>query len=341
MMLVGLGSLTFGILSGCSSFQDVTTVIDLRLLGIKADPPEIYVDPAALPNQTAPFTSTITALVVDPQGNGRAVSYSALACPREIDSVTAATGKNGVVCQHNVPGQTPSSLEIISPDSPAATSDPGPVHEIPVDFSAAPSLLALAYSVDPFAAQGFQLPIVVQFELGAGTESIVATKRLIFSQQLPDRPPQAPNQNPTVTQVTVYPSRDANANPVNPMDLPEGSPISVPLGGELWLEPGGAIAEAYSTRTLTRDNPPQIITTDVAAETLRYAFFTTSGTFSPVETSTVQSLLYTGQDRIHLESHYVAPNVMPANPLLTVWIVVRDERGGASWTTRQIQLVQP
>src|SRR5207342_586857 len=99
------------ILSGCSSFQDVTTVIDLRLLGIKADPPEIYVDPMALP--TTPFTSTITALVVDPQGNGRAVSYSALACPREIDSVTAATGKNGVVCQHNVPGQTPSSLEII------------------------------------------------------------------------------------------------------------------------------------------------------------------------------------------------------------------------------------
>jgi hypothetical protein len=32
---------------------------------------------------------------------------------------------------------------------------------------------------------------------------------------------------------------------------------------------------------------------------------------------------------------------MPDNPLLTLWIVAHDERGGASWTTRQIQLIQP
>src|SRR5215831_20314850 len=96
---------------GCSSFQDESTLIDLRILGIKADPPEIYVDPSTLANQTAPFTSTLTALVLDPKGNGRTISYDVLACPRDIDTVTAATGHNGVICQHNVPGQTPTSYE--------------------------------------------------------------------------------------------------------------------------------------------------------------------------------------------------------------------------------------
>lgn len=199
----------------------------------------------------------------------------------------------------------------------------------------------MAFSVDPYAAQGFQLPVVVQMELGAGSESIVATKRMIFSQQLPDRPPQAPNQNPTVTKVTVYAARDQNADPINPMELVAGTPISIPLGGQYWFEPGGAIAESYSTRTLTRDTPPQVVTTDVAAETLRFAFFTTAGTFSQVETSTVASPIFTINGRVHIESLYTAPTVMPANPNLTVWIVTRDERGGASWTTRQIQLVQP
>ncbi len=328
--------------AGCSSFQDESTIVDLRILGIKADPPEIYVDPSTLANQTDPFKSTLTALVVDPKGNGRTISYDVLACPRDIDTVTAATGHNGVICQHNVAGQTPTSLEVIPPDMPATTSDPGPEHDISFDFSVSPALLAQAFTVDPnAAASGFQLPVVVQMELAAGSESLVTTKRLIFSQQLPDRPPQSPNQNPEVTTMTTYAARDANLDPVSPEPLDNSAPLKLPLGGTMWFEPGGAVAEAYSTRTLTHDNPPQVVTTDVPAETLRYAFFTTAGTFTPVETSTATPAIFTKPDRPHIESHYTAPTSMPDNPLLTVWIVVRDERGGASWTTRQIQLIQP
>jgi len=326
---------------GCSSFQDESTLIDLRILAIKADPAEIYVDPSKLATQTAPFESTFTALVVDPKGNGRAISYDVLACPRDIDTVTAATGHNGVICAHNVPGQTPSSYEVISPDTPSLTTDPGPEHDISFDFSVPPSLLEVAFGVDPYAAMGFQLPVVVQMELAAGSESIVTTKRMIFSQQLPDRPAQAPNQNPTIMTMTIYPARDANADPISPVPLDPGTPVPIRLGSQMWFEPGGAIAEAYSTRSLTRDNPPQVVTTDVPAETLRYAFFSTAGTFTPVETSTATPPIFTSPDRIHIESQYTAPTTMPDNPNLTVWFVVRDERGGASWTTRQIQLVSP
>ena len=84
---VALAGLALG---GCSTFQDESTVIDLRILGIKADPPEIYVDPSTLANQTTPFKSTFTALVVDPKGNSRSISYDVLACPRDIDTVTQA-----------------------------------------------------------------------------------------------------------------------------------------------------------------------------------------------------------------------------------------------------------
>jgi hypothetical protein len=236
---------------------------------------------------------------------------------------------------------TPTSLEVIPPDMPLGTPDgEGPEHRITFDFDVPPPLLGAAFMLDPYGSQGFQLPIVVQMELAAGDESIVATKRMIFSQQLLDRPPQTPNQNPTPDKVTVYPVRDAQANPVAPMDLAEDDAITIPPGGQLWFEPVGAVAEAYSTRTLTRDVPPQVMTMDVDAETLRFAFFATAGSFAPPETNTVRSLLRE-QDRVHLESQYSAPSVAPADPNVTIWIVAHDERGGTSFTRRHVIVGSP
>lgn len=330
-----------GLSATCASFDNVTTISDLRILGIMAEPPEIYVDRSMLASQTDPFVSTFTALVVDPRGAGRPVSYSVLACPREIDTVTAATGRNGVVCAHNVPGMTPSSLEIISPDTPAETSDPGPEHPITFPFSVPPPLLGQAFMLDPFGAQGFQLPIVVQLELAAGGESIVATKRVIFSQQLDDRPPQMPNQNPVPGSIRVYPARDAQRLPIDPTVIDDLHPVGLNRGGLLWFEPMDTPREAYSTRVLTRDNPPQVVTADVAQETLRFAFFASAGSFSPPETSTVKSLLRDEQGEPHVESQYAAPSVIPDSGVVTIWIVTHDERGGASWVERQLSIYDP
>jgi len=336
MTVAALSALAGG--AGCSNFEDETTVIDLRVLGLAAQPPEIYVDQSTLDSRTDPFTSDITALVVDPKGAGRPVSYSVLACPREIDAVTAATGRNGVVCQPNVSGMPPNSLEVTSGE----TTDPGPVHEIPFTFQVPPELLKLAFSVDlPAGSQGFQLPIVLQMQLGAGTESVTATKRVIFSQPIPDHEDQPANANPVITQVMTYTDRDADANPVDPKELPAaGPPLMVALGSTVWFEPDGAVAEHYFTRELTRDNPPQVVTKEVAAETLRYAFFTTAGSFAPPQTSTQPPLIFNPTDRIHVESHYTAPSKMPdTGPDVTVWILARDERGGASWVQRAVTLV--
>jgi hypothetical protein len=255
--------------------------------------------------------------------------------------VTAATGRNGVVCAHNVPGMNPTSYEVIPPDMPAATPEgDGPEHAVAFPLDVPPPLLAQAFGLDPYGDQGFQLPVVVQLELAAGTESIVATKRMIFSQQPKDGPVQAPNQNPKPTGITVYPVRDANADPIDPMDFPEDTMMGLPLGAQLWFEPVGAVAEAYSTPTLTRDIPPQVVSTYVEAETLRFAFFASAGNFTPAETSTVKSVLR-DQERVHLESQYTAPGVMPPGGIVTIWIVAHDERGGTSFTRRQITVGPP
>jgi hypothetical protein len=346
---VALGLATGATAIGCANFQDESTVIDLRILGAMAEPSEIYIDPTTLDptdpmyDGTQVFRSTLTALVVDPAGQGRPVSYSVFACPREIDTVTAATGRNGVVCDHDAN----TTREVLDPPGPRQTSDSGPEHDIAFPFAASAPDLAGAFLLDPIALAGFQLPIVIQLELSAGSESIVATKRVIFSKPVEGHEDQPPNANPVINTVLVYPARDDRVNPIGPIELPPDGPngappaISVPLGGGLWFQPVGAIAEPYWTRTATRDDPPQVAPLFVPAETLRFAFFTNAGSFSPITTNTTVSVIREEQDRIHLEARYSAPQTMPADPNVTIWIVVRDERGGASWIKRRITLVAP
>jgi len=332
--------------AGCSSFEDPTTVIDLRVLGLKADPPEIYVDPSALP--TDPFTSNISALVADPKGGGRPLSYNVLACPREIDTVTAATGKNGVICQPNQPGQPPTSLEVTPGGATATPTDSGPAQTIGFQFQVPPALLQQAFSVDaPAGSQGFQLPIVLQLEVDAGGESVVTTKRVIFSQKIEGHEDQLPNANPTMTAISTYTDRDANNMAINAVPhtvasdtgtVDSATPITVKLGESVWIEPQGAVAEDYWTRALTNDNPPQMQTKHVHAETLRYSFLTTAGTFAPAGTSNEQLQVIFSQ--LGLASKYTAPKTMPdSGTEQTFWIVVRDERGGASWIKGTITLM--
>jgi hypothetical protein len=330
--------------AGCSDFQDPTTVIDLRVLGLAADPPEIYVNPSALP--TDPVTSNISALVVDPKGGGRPISYNVLACPRDIDTVTAATGKNGVICQPNQPGETPTSLEVVPDGTTTPPTDTGPVHTIGFQFQVPPALLSAAFSGDsPAAGQGFQLPIVIQMAISAGSESVTTTKRVIFSQPIMGHEDQPPNANPTVTSIQTYADRDASKLPIDPVThtvaagmVDSSTPLTVKLGQTIWIEPQGAVAESYYTPALTRDNPPQMETKLVDAETLRFSFSTTAGTFAPAATSNQQ--LQVIFDQLGLESQYTAPKTMPDDGAdQKFWIVTRDERGGASWIQGTITLV--
>ena len=45
------------------------------------------------------------------------------------------------------------------------------------------------------------------------------------------------------------------------------------------------------------------------------------------------------QGRLHIESKYKPEAGGPSD--VTIWIVVRDERGGASWVTRTLRVALP
>lgn len=353
-----LGLLAAALCAGCGDFQDVSTVVDLRVLDVSADPPEILVDPtklaafiadpenAPLPT-SGPAQSRLTALIGDPAGGERTITVDAVACPRSIDAVTAATGRNGIVCAPVDPASTDPNASVAvtapppAPPTVASRTTFGDA-ELTLPFSFPADLLVRAYQNDPYARLGFQLPVAFQFTVSAGAEREVAIKRVIFTVPPDGHADQKPNANPRIPSVITYNMRDANADPIDPQPVNLEQPLPVPLDASIWLEPQGAGLEAehYFTRELTHDATPQVITS-LETETLRYAFYATAGTFSPPSTNTVIPIIRSKPDRAHLESKYQAPRIMPADPNVTFWIVVRDERGGSSWIKGHFLLAAP
>jgi hypothetical protein len=99
------------------------------------------------------------------------------------------------------------------------------------------------------------------------------------------------------------------------------------------------VAEPYLTAVVDRfsdEAQPHA----VPAETLRYQFFATAGKFVPGETTSELPFGARKYPRVPVEARYEPPavedNAGGAPREVTIWIVVRDERGGASWIERRL-----
>lgn len=341
-----------GLAAGCGDFEEPSRIIDLRTIAIASPVPEIRVDPTQLDR---PLYVTLNALIFDPTGDGRPVTYEVLACPRALDTVTAATGRAGANCKPYDPNSTDAdrSVPVTPPDAPPSTlPGAGPEHQIDIAAYELPRemLLRLVLGVegpepmgpvDPFARLGFPSSVIFQFTFSAGGERETAIKRMVLAVPPDGHPDQTPNANPQITGVRRYIERDDEGMAVDPQDWPADQPLAVPLGSSVWIEPQGAIAENYFTPVLTREAMPRIVVEEVPRETLRFTFLTNKGQFAPLGTGSEPSPVFDPSERIHLESKYTAPPVMPPDPNVAVWITVRDERGGASWIRRNLLLVSP
>jgi hypothetical protein len=189
------------------------------------------------------------------------------------------------------------------------------------------------------------MPVVFQLTVRAGDEEAIAVKRALFWRQ-PVRADQTPNRIPQIPGVRAYDRRDeTTAEPLPDAITPveEGTPVDVPLAGA-WIEPVDAAAPAvtaeaenYVTATLDRLTG-QVTPVDVK-ETLTYTFYASSGTFAPQQTSSEPPPGVIPQGRLHIESKYKPEPGGPRD--VTIWIVVRDERGGASWVTRALRVAAP
>ncbi len=324
---------------------------DLRVLAVRAEPSEVILSLSPGGDLSAAVIPEISLspLIVDPRGNGRTVLLRVSACANDPG---ATSPPNNAADPTGFPsGGARTTVGSALCEGAATEVSLGPE----VDFAANPNVVARldpgwvanAFAKDIFLGPdgrvhgGFDLGMPVVFELTAqaGDETVRAIKRVTFWAG-PVRDDQLPNLTPEISAVNAYDRRDpVTAEPIagarQPID--EGVPFSVETL-DPWIDPAPATAEPYVTAVLDRLTG-QVVPQDVPRETLHYAFFATAGTFSPFETSSEPPPGVTVSSRVHIESRYRRPAPGTDTGDVTIWIVVRDERGGASWVTRTLHLL--
>jgi hypothetical protein len=334
--------------SGCTpDFDEVWQVKDLRILALKADPPEVLAATLAL---VAPKV-TLTALVVDPTDPNRVVSWELWACPSASFSGTGS-GSRGSSCE----GAT--TRELIARKK-------SKLDQITAELTPTPELLTAALKEDP--GRGFGgVPLLVELRIDDDKAGLVqAVKRVVYGLALPlsiealtqgkgiKLPPakdgawagacrsaapacdkglecllsrclKRPNVNPEVSGVSV----DKKA---------VGSSWSVAAGEELELLPAPAAGdkEPYVVQTFSGG-------TKQLEEYLTWRFYTTSGVLSHANTGGKPSPIVDKKKVDDITSTWTPADLSKQSSQQAIlWIVVQDDRGGVGWTSLSAQVAAP
>ena len=355
--LVALGT------GACGELPNETTVMDLRVLGVKCEPAGFLVD---LDNpggaSQADLTAALTALVVDPVGGGQVVTVSAVGCPDYIDTITSATLQGSKLCP-------PASTTSMFPDpigmnlatAPAPGPSPiGPNPNMPagieynpiVTFGLTPTQIGAFFSPTPTGIpvldksisynRDFGLPAIVNLTFGLGNERVEAIKRVVYWPRLDAA--QQPNKNPTMSGIKLYRQRDeATGDPIDLIDpVMEPVPtVSVSAMTKLYVQPDydrSVIAESYLLNVNNVDTM-MVERKTIERELIRFYFYATpAGTFDP-EIQFSEENPITGV--FHDDAEYVLPKAdkIPADGKVTIYIVAHDERAGTDWVSRTINVV--
>jgi hypothetical protein len=360
--------------AACTDFQNPTTVIDLRILAVKVAPSEIILD-ADVSDPSNPTVDpannpmvTVTPLIADPAGNGRPVTYSINACPNDPFAPAPPGGGQGG-------GAFPSGGARTTVGS-ALCDDPSLTWDLVDDVNAAnsagvqptPDMLKEAFAHDVFPDQygnihgGFDLgmPLTLDIRVTAGTpdtgiEEIRGVKRVLYwLRRIDDQ--QMANQIPTIDTLSMFNDReDTTFDPIDtPQEIPPPDPNApapydaVVSAGQrtIWILPSKGNAESYET-TIIDSTTHQAVPYTVERETLRYRFFATAGTFGPPTTSSEPDPGFVTTGPVHIESEYSLPTSDKitvdgdGHAIVTIWVVVRDDRGGESWAERRLQITPP
>lgn len=278
--------------------EDPSLVEDLRVLGMRLEPPELM-SPQCVRGEQAPETVSapvqLTTLIADPAGNGRPLSYELLACASPADRTCSDPATRVRLAAGEVavePGREAVELSLrITPGLAQVADGAG--------------LLDRVLEQDAYGGLGgLRMPLVLR--LSAGSEELYAQKLMVFS-------------------CRFFPESAPNANPVLPVPMLKGSPWEeshVPTLSELQVELSGLSAgqEAYVV-------PAFDLSKVELRESWSASWFSTLGSFSP---RLVGPLGDTTQAR-----WYAAQGA--ADRQIRIWLVVRDGRGGMSWITRSFR----
>ena len=299
---------------GCGSFESPSIVLDLRVLGISVEPPEIVAPFVPDDPESVVFDDVeVCALVADP-GASRQLAFNMVACAPtdalrcDLADQTLATIGGAVV---DDPEEAGATVELC-----ATLSNSDELYDVINESIRADTLAG-------FGGIGVQIELSVGPEPGSLEETQFAAKQMLYSPQIPfDR---VANRNPWLDQITA--TIDAGEE----LSLPLGrcsdiTPLAVDAGAELELlpvEPEG-VREDYVVPTF--DGAVRELT-----ENLRYAWYATAGKWSANNTGGPRD--FAGNDA-DLDSTWTAPPAerVDADGLdVTLWLVQRDERGGLAW----------
>jgi hypothetical protein len=331
------------IAAGCAGdVPSPTLVEDLRVLAIRAEPPEVLVDGPGAPLGSVTFD----ALVVDPRG--LATSYTWSFCP----VASAETCGDYDRKRAAAPEAAQPALDLAR--ALQAQGDAGPPPDGGVGDQAIgsfavplPEELFAYHLADSALGLGNGAWLSAVLALRTGEQVLTAQKRVVLNARdlsvwnpqlqaafgwqvcaagstepgcLP-LAPRTPNHNPDIA--TVELARGAHADvPFAPVD----GPISVAPGETVRLRPvlaDGAIESYQTIESALQGSTLHVV--DRSEEPI-VSWFTTAGKVADEHTA--------AQLTKTLDTAYTAPDAPPqaTGGRVSVWMVVRDQRGGVGWT---------
>ena len=296
-------------LGACADFEDPDIVIDLRVLAIAADKPELVLDfdpqnPLDVVPQLEANPVTVQVLVADPAAQRR-LEWDMTACPPT----------NEHRCDPEDPWTFVASGSV---EDPEVTFDP-PTGTFVVGVDVLDAAVR-ADSLLGFGGVAIQVQVRIWPEGGDAdaADTLWASKRIVYAPRVPAE--RTPNNNPTVTGLTINedptrllaPGRCGDPTTTPNLVAPEEELVLTPI------EPEG-VREMYVLPTF--DGGTRRIT-----ENLRYAWLATGGSWTAGSTGGPTDAFGNPPT---LDTTWTAPREATSD--IRLWMVQRDERGGLTW----------
>jgi hypothetical protein len=316
-----------------ASFDDPAIVVDLRILGMQAEPPEIVIpydpdDPTAVDIDDLGAVE-VCALVADP-GATRGLSYRMKVCPPTGSGRCASRDREG----NQVPTIELEGGAVEDPERAGAPVRMCSTIEASLDLALVLQASVRADDLAGFGGVSAQVELRVTPEDG-GDEEVVGFKRVRYSPELPAG--RVANRNPSLDGVTV--ARAPSVVRGQDFEMPLGrcgqiEPWPVAPGERVMLLPRETAGSREDYLIPTFDGGSRSYT-----ENLRYQWLATAGKFSRRNSG---GELDSVGNAPPLDSRWTAPDD-PAEIgdglEVRLWIIQRDERGGQSWVESCVRVV--
>ncbi|MDQ3365244.1 MAG: hypothetical protein M3680_07440 [Myxococcota bacterium] len=326
-------------LAGCASFEDPTIVLDLRVLAIQAEPPEIIldVDPARPPDVAALFAQLeqqpilLRALLTEP-GHTRDLEWEMSACML-AEGGRCDDGRPRVAVASGLAAD-PESTGFVPGCGERGIEEGGVVCAMLVPDAAFATLLYDALRADPTGGLG-GLDVGIALQVGArGADG--ATAGEVHASKLVRIAPRIPaeriaNTNPHIEELLFGGGIGVGtAVPRSHCASSRGASPDVRSGQVVTLYPTARDGDREEYVVPTLDGATRRFT-----EYLSYQWIAIAGSFSDPETGGPPDPF--GNVRLD-GTEWTAPAV--AEPTdISIWVIQRDGRFGVTWRETCLQVI--